>query len=237
MSVGPATIYYEVGGRGFPLVLLHGLSGSARWWDKNVDVLAEHFRLYIVDLLGFGRGRGQRFSLRESSDAINRWLEQEKLDQVSLMGHSMGGFISADFSIRYPGRVSRLVLVDALVTRIGSNYFIQGLNLAWAARYMAPDFLPVLVKDALRAGPRTMARALWEIQAVDLSTELDRLRSPVLIVWGEYDKLMPIEHGRRLAQLLPDARCEVIKGAGHNPMWDRPAAFNQVVLDFLTQEL
>ena len=66
--VGSALIHYQVAGAGQPLVLIHGLSGSSRWWSRNIEALARHFRLYVVDLVGFGASRnGHPFVLAEAA--------------------------------------------------------------------------------------------------------------------------------------------------------------------------
>jgi pimeloyl-ACP methyl ester carboxylesterase len=234
-KVGPATLFYDVLGSGPPLVLLHGLSGSTRWWRKNLAALAGQHQVFSIDLVGFGRGRGQHFSLRESAHLVRQWLDQIGLERPDVIGHSMGGFIIADMVTQYPSSIHRLVLVDALITGLAGGIFRQGLGLLDAARFMAPDFFPVLVKDALRAGPRTMLNAILAIQRANLTPALKVLDMPILIVWGENDRLLPVESGRKLAELLPQARFQVVAGAGHNPMWDRPAVFNRLVLDFLSE--
>lgn len=235
-GTGPLTVHYQVAGAGQPLVLLHGLSGSGRWWDKNILALAQQFRVYVIDLVGFGRGRGQRFVLRDASQVIGAWLDQVGIDQFSIAGHSMGGFIAADLASHRPQQVDRLVLVDAAAVPIAQSFIRVGFGLMGALRYMPFDFLPVLFTDALRAGPFTLTRAAWEILRADFSANLVKIESDTLIVWGERDTLLPLEMGHRLREALPRAEFVVIKGAGHNPMWDRPDRFNQVVTQFLNHE-
>src|SRR4051794_19731192 len=95
-KVGSATIAYEVAGSGPPVVLVHGLSGSGRWWRRNIAALTPHRRVYVVDLIGFGASRTRHpFALAEASGYLIRWLEQLELERVSLVGHSMGGLIAA----------------------------------------------------------------------------------------------------------------------------------------------
>jgi pimeloyl-ACP methyl ester carboxylesterase len=235
-QAGPVQIHYETTGGGEPLVLLHGLSGSTRWWRKNTDFLAEHFQLFLADLAGFGRGRGQRFRLDEAAQILLDWLDQLDLPAYNLMGHSMGGYIAADMAARAGERVRRLVLVDAAGVPFQRGLLRSTLALAESLPEVPTDFLPVLMRDALRAGPRTLARASLEVLASQLGNRLAEIQSETLIVWGEKDRLLPLEMGRRLHQALPRAQFLVIRGAGHNPMWDRPQQFNQAVLHFLQSE-
>jgi pimeloyl-ACP methyl ester carboxylesterase len=235
-TVGQARIYYEVAGKGEPLILLHGLSGSTNWWRKNVSALSSQYRLYLVDLVGFGRSRKQHFSLQDSALILQHWLDMLGLQQFNLIGHSMGGFIAANMAALTQQRIDRLVLVDPAAGPLHRTYLQGMLGLVQALRYMPVDFLPVLFNDAFRAGPLTMISAITAIMNADMSEWLSKIQARTLIIWGEYDRLLPLEIGSRLRERLPAAQFQLIKGAGHNPMWDRPQEFNRAVLDFLKTE-
>ena len=184
-QVGPLTVHYEVAGEGPAVVLIHGLSGSGRWWTHNVPALAKRYRVYNVDVVGFGRSRGQRLVLQEAGDWLVKWLQVMGITQAHLVGHSMGGYIAMEVAAMAPETVRRLVLVDALVLPIGPGLVRHALNLARAARYMGLSFIPVLVGDALRAGPRTMWRAVQEVLSADLSDRLEAVQAETMVVWGE----------------------------------------------------
>src|SRR5687768_17243579 len=158
-KVGPLTVHYEVAGEGPAVVLIHGLSGSGRWWAYNVPALAQQYQVYNVDLVGFGRSRGQRLVLREAAGWFTEWLNIAGIREAHLVGHSMGGYIAMEVAVTWPAVVRRLVLVDALVLPIGSGLLRPALGLARAVRYMTLSFLPVLVGDLLRAGLSTMWQA------------------------------------------------------------------------------
>jgi pimeloyl-ACP methyl ester carboxylesterase len=235
-KVGPLTVHYEVAGEGPAVVLIHGLSGSGRWWAYNVPVLAQQYQVYNVDLVGFGRSRGQRLVLREAAGWFKEWLNTVGLTEAHLVGHSMGGYIATEVAVTWPALVRRLVLVDALVLPIGPGFLRPALGLARAVRYMDLSFLPVLVGDLLRAGPRTMLRATQEVLSADLSDRLGALQAKTMVIWGEKDTLLDPELGRKLAQQLARACFVCVERAGHNPMWDRPQRFNELLLDFLADD-
>jgi pimeloyl-ACP methyl ester carboxylesterase len=234
VALPAARICYQALGAGPPLVLVHGLSGSGRWWARNTAALAAHCRVYVVDLIGFGASRhGHRFVLREAADHLAAWMERLDLPRAHVVGHSMGGFIAVDLAARYPDRVDHLVLVDAAALRARHRYWRRALGLARGLARLPLGFVPVLVTDACRAGPVTILNAARDLLAGDLRAELARIHAPTLVVWGEHDSVVPHEVGEQLAAHLPNARFEVIPGAGHNPMWDRPSAFNAALLAFL----
>ncbi len=237
IAVGPATIAYQVAGSGPPVVLLHGLSGSSRWWRRNIGALASHRRVYIVDLIGFGASRGRsRFVLAEAASTLIRWLDPLGLARISLVGHSMGGLIAAELAADAPERVDRLILVDPAVLPFDSRFSTHALRLLRELRYLSPSFLPVLVADALRAGPGTLWRATVALLAADLRSKLGQIRARTMLIWGEHDALVPLAAADQLAQYLHYDQLAIIESAGHVPMWDRPQIFNQVLLEFLRAE-
>lgn len=235
-QVGSSRVYYEVAGEGEAVILLHGLSGSSRWWRKNILPLAQHFRVYVVDLLGFGRSRGQRFVLAETAGLIEAWMSQIGETCFHLVGHSMGGLVALELAARVPDRIDHLVLVDAAVLPLGRTILGSFLRLFPALFYMPADFAPVLLIDALRAGPLTLLRATYALHRVDITDDLARIAARTLLVWGRHDWLIPPTSGEWLHDMLPGSEWVVLERSGHNPMWDQAEAFNRLVQDFLRAE-
>ena len=225
-------------GAGQPVVLLHGLSGSRRWWRFTTPALADRYRVHVPELVGFGASRGavRHPSMPEMAGILARWIDAHDLGPVHFIGHSMGAQIGLHLAARWPGRIRRLVLTDAA----GIPHAVN----AETARELAGQlldlrswgrlrFLPTIATDALRAGPTTLYRSIRHILADDIRPLLPRVACPTLLVWGEHDPLTPVSDGELIAALMPAARLVVIEGAGHNPMADRPDAFNRQVLRFL----
>jgi pimeloyl-ACP methyl ester carboxylesterase len=234
VRVGTVEIAYQVLGQGPPLLLIHGLSGSGRWWARNVQALAQHFRVYVIDLVGFGASRGrQAFVLPEAAGYLARWMQASDFAPAAVVGHSMGGHIAAELAADFPELVGQLVLVDAALLPIPPSYARNMLNMLREARQLPFDFMPVLVGDALRAGVITLWKAANELLKTDLRPKLAQVSAPTLVVWGENDALLPLAMGRQISQHLRFDELVIMKHAGHNPMWDCPRAFNQVVLEFL----
>lgn len=225
------TLYTEVTGKGPPVVLIHGLAGSTRWWARNVDALARDHEVHTVDLVGFGKNVGGRFVLARAAGLLAEWMQRRGLRGASVVGHSMGGHIAADLAAAHPDLVGRLVLVDAALNLSGVPQ--PRPDLAKTLPYLPFAMLPVILPDAARAGLPTLARATYQLATTDMRPVLARVRARSLVVWGEHDPCVPIEIGYALAGVLPGRAMAVIKGAGHIPQWERPAAFNSVVGEFL----
>lgn len=242
VEVDPYRIHtVQFGEEGEPLVLLHGLSGSSRWWKRNVLELARDFRVLVPDMLGFGRTRlrGRLPAIPRLAEVLAEWMGRLRLGPVALVGHSMGGQIATHLAARFPERLRHLVLVDSAgiprpLTPRGVVRFAA--DLAPPSRWGDPAFLPVIAGDALFAGPRTILRAIAHIMRDDVRPLLPEVRVPTLVVWGERDTLIPMAHAREFHEGIPGARLVVLAGAAHNPMVDRPEAFNRTVRDFLLEE-
>lgn len=231
-------VRYEVAGEGEPVVFVHGLSGSTRWWVRNVPALAERHRVYLVDLPGFGAMRRLRrhFVLAEAADWLSAWMGALALEKAHLVGHSMGGYVCLRLAARQPAVVQRLILVAPAGVPTGRSMVGHLVPLLGAARHATPRFLPVLARDALRMGPATLLRASRDLLAEDVREDLRRIQAPTLLLWGERDTLVPPAVGNLLREEIPDSRLFVLERAAHVPMFDRPEDFDAALLAFLAGE-
>jgi pimeloyl-ACP methyl ester carboxylesterase len=225
-------------GAGDDVVLLHGLSGSHRWWRFTVPALAPAFRVHLPEMIGFGDSRGAARipSIREMAGLVVRWLDAMRVDRTHFVGHSMGAQIGIHVAATWPDRIGRLVLVSAAgVPRSLGPARLAGLgvDLVRPRAWGRPSFLGTIAADAIRAGPLTLGRAAYGILRDDIRPMLPGIRSRTLLVWGENDPLTPVADGRLMAEMIPDARLEVLPGAAHNPMADRPREFNRLLVGFL----
>ena len=236
--VGGLPVSYEAVGEGEPVVLVHGLSGSTRWWSRNISDLAERYRIYLVDLPGFGKMRRvrRRFVLAETTSWLSEWMAAVGLERAHLVGHSMGGYVCLRLAARRPEAVRRLVLVAPAGMPTGRSMVGHLGPLLGAVRYAKPSFLPVLVRDALRMGPATLWRAARDLLAEDVREDLRRVEAPTLLVWGRRDPLIPPAVGYLLREEITDSRLVVLERAAHVPMFDRPEEFDAALLAFLAGE-
>ena len=238
VQVGAYNVRYQTVGEGAPVVLVHGLSGSTLWWRRNVPELAQHYKVYLVDLPGFGAGSRKhgRFALKQAGDWLLTWMDAIGLKQAHLIGHSMGGYICMEIAAHRPDVVSRLVLVSPAFKAATNSVLGYAKLLLDGIRYLTPHFFPILAYDSLRAGPITLLKATREIIALDVSEEIQRITEPVLLVWGENDTLVPPTLGYMLRAELPNARLLTLEHAAHVAMFDQPQTFNAAVNAFLRGE-
>lgn len=143
-----------------PIVLLHGLGAGVALWCLNLDALASQRPVYAIDILGFGRSSRPVFSseAKEAEEqlvrSVEEWRREMQLEKFVLLGHSMGGFLAASYTIQYPERVKHLILADpwgfperpsdvATKTNVpfwvkAIAFIVQPLNPLWAVRVAGP---------------------------------------------------------------------------------------------------
>ena len=222
---------YRVAGEGEAVVLVHGLSGSWRWWRPVLEPLAEHRRVYLLDLPRLGR----RFPAAELTGWLGRWLDAAALESVDLVGHSLGGLIAAELAAEQPQRAHRLVLVAPAGIPCGNTVLSRGVRLL-GTLYDVRGRLPTIVGDAVRAGPLSLLRGALFASERDLSVELASVHTRTLLVWGEDDRLVPARIAAEWQRILPGSRL-VRLPCGHVPMWEAPRELASCLLAFLDEEL
>ncbi|MFN2443723.1 MAG: alpha/beta fold hydrolase [Thermoanaerobaculia bacterium] len=239
VEIPPHSFWIRTAGSGTPVVLLHGLSGSSHWWDRNVDALSERHRVIAPDMVGFGRNR--RFvgsplplSFDEGVALLVRWLESELSEPVHLVGHSMGGQTAIELAARAPSMVRSLTLIASTGVPLISIARPHLEALVHPPRELI-TFGPRLVLDALRAGPGSIALASARMLLRDSRPAMETIRAPVLLVWGESDPLVPVQYAEAMRERMPQARLAILAGAGHVAMWDQPREFERTLLRFLDE--
>jgi pimeloyl-ACP methyl ester carboxylesterase len=234
VRVNGRPIYYEVAGEGEPIVLVHGLSESTRLWYRNLPALAERYRVYLVDLPGFGAMRKfhRLFTLEGSAPWLDQWMEAVGIETASLVGHSMGGYVCMSLAALRPEKIKRLVLVDSI--GIPPHHTVGQLVYPALKSIIrtTPSFWFCINYDYLRAGPAMVLKAARQIVALDATSLISSLRVPALIVWGEDDDLVPLSAGRQLHQLLAGSRLLILPG-NHFCMFEHPGEFNSALCTFL----
>ncbi|HUA30203.1 MAG TPA: alpha/beta hydrolase [Streptosporangiaceae bacterium] len=200
-----------------PLVLLHGLRSDAGTWDTVTEEFARHFRVVAIDQRGHGdSGRPGEYSFELMRDDVLGVLDQLGLDQVSLIGHSMGGTVAYLIAEKEPDRIDRLILEDTPppfpVGRIISERPDGHLPYDWAV-------VPAIIGQLNEPDP-----AWWE--------RLAGITARTLFIAGGPASHVPQDKIAEAAARVPDSRLQVIP-VGHQVHDMRPAEFTAAALDFL----
>jgi pimeloyl-ACP methyl ester carboxylesterase len=224
-------------GAGRPLLLLHGLAASARWWGRVLPGLGGHRQVFAVDLPAFGEsGHGVRFHLERVPDQLIALMDELGIDRADIMGHSLGGLIAGRLAADHPDRIDRLVLVDAGFLRLDPSWLHRVTGPVRAVRFTHAPLARLLMADLLRVGVVRLVDATIQLLRTDWVDVLPRIEAPTLVVWGEGDTICPSVIGHGIAERVPGARLVVLPDCGHNPMWERPEAFLEAVVGFLGED-
>jgi pimeloyl-ACP methyl ester carboxylesterase len=215
------------------VVLVHGLGSSAEAWRNLAPYLARAgFRVYIPDLLGFGRSdkpAGFPYSVRNEATVVVDFMDALGLKQVELGGWSLGGWISEIVAAEHPERVSRLMLFDAAGLNVRPDWNTDLFTPTTPAELDELDALlmphpPKVPGFVARDIVRTIAKEGWVIKRMVASMKtgsdvtddlLPQLKMPVLIVWGDLDRLTRLTQAETIHRLIPQSDLEVFAGCGH----------------------
>jgi len=252
-------LHYETSGAGnIPVVLVHGYSMSSAVWEKVLPLFGSDYRLFAVDLPGFGRSDKPEagYSCRELAESIRILMDALGLPQVVLVGHSFGGQVIQHFAASYPERVLALVLSNTSAASLppkgltpdarqriksyGSAEENRKIFSAAIPRYF--DAANVTKRDVERfieVGLQAGNTALRETLKANYTTlaipeaKHAALAAPVLILVTTHDPFGTFDQAVAMSDAWPDSRIRVIPRCGHSPMWEKPSEFVRTVTEFL----
>lgn len=243
-SPGGELHYYE-GGRGKTVVLLHGSGTKASDWYGIVPALARRHRVLVLDLPGHGESGPAEGPLpvSELADGLGALLDAKSPDQpATLVGNSLGGWVSLLYASRQPERVERVIGISSSGIFALLKVPLMPKDREEARRLVAAirgPYLPAPSDEELDAVVRRVAagpapRLVAGLKAEDfLDTKAAEIRVPVDLIWGEEDGVLPLDYGRRLASLLPNARFHPLPRCGHMPQVHCPRELARLLLSLL----
>ena len=247
---------YDDVGTGLPVLFAHAFPLNRTMWAPQLSALVERCRCVAADFRGFGETTAQGpHTMAQYADDLAGLLDQLRIDQVVLVGCSMGGYAAFAFWSRHPKRVRALVLADTRpgadtdegrarrrklidVARAEGATAVANLQIAGLVGHTTRDKQP----DTYDAVHRLIAQAkadaiVGALEAMmsrpDSTPLLATITVPTLIVVGEEDALTPVAESRAMHAHIPGSRLEIIAHAGHLANLERPAAFNHLLTEFL----
>jgi pimeloyl-ACP methyl ester carboxylesterase len=244
------------GGDGPPLVYLHSTLGESFRWFPFHDLWAKHFTVYAPTHPGFGKSGGfdQIDSIEDMAFHYIELLDTLGLDEVILGGASLGGWIAAEVAVRWPERVRKLWLSAApglwvddqplpdLFRVMAQPDKLRAMLFHDPDSYLAKMVIPDEPDDERRMigyqNMTVLARLVWQ-RPYDpkLAARLHRVQCPVLLLWGEQDRLVPPAYGRAYASHLPQAQWRTIPGCGHMAMFEKEGEFVEAVRRFCLEDV
>jgi len=260
VQVDDHRIVYLEGGTGETIVLLHGFGGYKDQWTAFAKYL-KGYHLVIPDIPGFGESSQvptNNYSVESQVGRIDRFVEVHKLDKFHMAGNSMGGAYAATYGAKHPGKVLTLALLDTagvpspsksefvLQLETGNNLLLAGntedveklLDLIYAKMPpIPPAFKKILIADWI--AHTEFNRKIWNDTnpfQFSLAPVLPLIQAPVLILWGEQDKMLDVGSVVFLEKNLKNHRTVIMKDTGHCPMIERPEETAKAYRSFLNEK-
>jgi pimeloyl-ACP methyl ester carboxylesterase len=255
-------VRHGVLGSGEPLVLIHGTPFSSVVWRRIAPHLAVHRRVCYFDLLGYGRSEmrsGQDVSLATQSRLFTALLDHWRLAKPDVVAHDFGGCTALRTYLLDDRPYRSLALIDPVALSPWGSPFVRHVREHEAAFAGLPPYIheailpayiggaafrPLSEQDMKRyvdpwLGELGQAAFYRQIAQMDsrytdeIESRYGELRCPVLILWGEEDRWIPVERGRELAARIPTATLRCVPDAGHLVQEDAPEAIVAALLGFL----
>jgi 2-hydroxy-6-oxonona-2,4-dienedioate hydrolase len=234
-QVNGRRMHARVGGPvGAPaVVLVHGLGVSSRYMLPLARELAPHFRVYAVDLPGFGRSEPAPAVLDVPglADALLAWIDAGGLETPALVANSIGCQVAASALARSPQALRRGVLLGPTFDRRGVP--VQIGRLLRTGVHERPGLAAVMVRDYAACGLRRVARTARHAFAHRIEDDLPAITCPVLVVRGGRDRVVPQRWAEDVTAALPDGRLAVLPGHGHALNYSAPGPLTAAIRPFL----
>jgi pimeloyl-ACP methyl ester carboxylesterase len=232
------------------LLLIHGLGARGEDWAALIPGLAaKGFHVYAPDLLGYGRSAKPDvdYSMRLEEQVTVEFMQAMHLDHADVGGWSMGGWVAMQLTLDHPERVDKLVIYDSAGIRFVPDFKQElftpsdaaGLALLQAKLFPHPRVLPgFVIRDLLhkvQKARRVVGNSMADMMSGQelLDDRLSQMSGPMLIVWGEEDKLIPVSVGRDIHRLVPQSVMETVPGCGHMAPAECPQPVLADTLSFL----
>jgi pimeloyl-ACP methyl ester carboxylesterase len=251
-------IYYEIHGKGEPLILIMGLRRNVEWWYRQVPDLSKYFKVLIFDNRGSGRTEKpvMDYSIRLFADDTAGLMEAHDIKKAHILGVSMGGYIAQELTINYPERVRSLILgctsaggkraVLMSPERLKKFTANEGLSPEQILQkdmdiYFSDKFVqenPERIKEFIEISlryyqpPDAFMRQFNACLRHDTVNRLNQITVPTLIASGDDDPLIPPENSRILKEIIPHSELILFPGRRHCFFLEGAERFNRMAINF-----
>jgi pimeloyl-ACP methyl ester carboxylesterase len=257
--------YIEKGTGSKHILLIHGFRANTFTWRYLIDPLAEAgYHVWAIDLIGYGlsdKPSEVPYDLDFFLDQIQAFMKGKQILHAHLIGNSMGGGLAIGMALHHPEKVDSLTLISALGYPLDlSFYLIVGKNFG---NLLTPFLGPTMIRQGMsdivydkksitneqieayslpyQLPGGTIASTItlekFDNQKLEkISQRYKEIKKPLLVIWGEHDKLIPVSHYHRFAQDFPSCEKLLIQQCGHIPQEETPEAVIAKLLDFLNKQ-
>ena len=251
-------LYYEVKGKGEPIIFLHGIAGSSNMFKPQVKKLSKFYKTIVVDLKGNGRSDSVKTTryVDVHINSIDNLMNHLGIEKAIFVGLSYGGIITQYFAIKHPKKVSEMVLIDTYAQTFPKNYSEVKLTLlgafvlatSWVPKQLLKKVLARIapyrewklaqrellsIADKFRAKDVTVQ--LLEVFNINLLNDLNQLDIPVLVIVGDRLKSI-VDKSIEIVDHLKNGRIYVVKNSFDPTNLCQPKLVNEVIMNFINEK-
>lgn len=233
----------------YPILILHGWGHGNQSWQKVKELLEQKgYKVFVPDMPGFGQAPAPKdpWNVQNYMDWVLGFAQQNKLEKFFLLGHSFGGRVAIKLAAFHPEKIEKLLLEDSAGTAREKNLsFRQKLvsKFQWLGKIFSKlPFYYLFRKIAYRlAGVRdyyliqnpVMKETFKKVINEDLTFHLADIKTPTLIIWGEKDKVVPLNVAYFLKENIEDSQLKIFPNIGHRPHYDCPEQLAEEIIKFI----
>ncbi|MGD9153176.1 MAG: alpha/beta hydrolase [Gammaproteobacteria bacterium] len=263
-EVNNVKLYYEDHGQGFPLVLISGFGADHVVWDAVLPFLKPHYRIIRFDNRGVGRSDApdEFYNIKTMADDTAALMDYLQIEQAYICGHSMGTSISLNFALKYPQKVSKMILSNGFpkinaLSKMVFDLLNRMIDYKCNLEILRDFFVPWGYANATLANldnypevtarieygktskyPQTVIgfkRQLEALLSFSIDEELQKIAVPTLLIAGSNDILTPLEDTQYLAERIPDTQLWIADDTGHMTFVEKPQESSKIIDDFLLE--
>lgn len=252
------SLYYRVTGEGDPVMLVHGFGEDGTLWDSMIPTLADKYKLIIPDLTGSGKSSGplEGMSMESLAEVLKLIIEKENISPCTVIGHSMGGYVTLALAERYPDLLKKFglfhssVYPDSEEKQNGRKKNIEFIKKHGSAKFLEQSIPTLFSEESKSKMPETVSELISRysnfspsalvayteamMRRPDRQEVLKTFSKPVLFIMGEHDIAVPIEQGLKQCSIPEFSYIYICAHSAHMGMLEEPEFCRNATLDFLS---
>lgn len=248
--INNSKIHYNVQGKGKKLLLLHGWGCDIKIFKPLMPYFEQHFETYSIDFPGFGQSpEPEKAWTNDDYVALTRqFIAELNIDNPIVLGHSFGGRIAIKLATQIP--FNKLILTGsagikptrsaAYYVKIYSYKLLKNLAnvplLSFLLKPLQETYIQNMGSSDYKNATDVMRQTLSNVVNTDLQTEMPKIKTPTLLIFGENDTATPPEYGKIMEQLISGSGLVVMKNTGHYTFLDQTAQFTAILDSFLSED-
>jgi len=225
------------------VIILHGWTYSLEKWQVFLEILRKKgINPVMLKVPGLTSENNKVWNIEDYVNWLKEIVDKEK-DKVILIGHSNGGRITANFAIKYPEKISKLILIDSAgiyhnelplaLKRVIFKTLAKFGKALKGSSMLKKAFYKLTGESDYKNANQNMKQTMINLLNSDKSLKPENIQTPTLIIWGKEDKITPLSDGKLMHGLIKNSELQIIENARHSPMFTHPKEVTNLIINNL----